>query len=162
MEHTITDILALPLSRSAIVTAKFLIVFLWTFALSLILFISALLMGILIDIPGWEADLIFDFAYSYITTALFTILLSTVIGFVASYTRGIIAPIGFVLLMVIMAQFIALLGWGPYFPWAIPGVFTVSKSVEDMQLVPMSYFILFSTFLLGLYSTYAYWKWADQ
>lgn len=162
MEHTITDILALPISRSSIVSAKYLIVFIWCMSLVIIMYASAMIVGFFIHIPEWDMQMFLGFAAIYFLTAFFTILLSTVIGFVVSYTKGIIAPIGFVLLMVILAQFIALVGWGPYFPWAIPGVFTVSKSVEGMQLVPMSYTILLFTFLGGLFSTYAYWKYADQ
>lgn len=162
MEHTITDILALPISRSSIVSAKYLIVLFWCLGLSITLYLFTILIGLAIHIPGWEHSLIFDFTKVYFLTALYTILLSTVVGFVVSYAKSIIAPIGFVLLMVIMAQFIAIAGWGAYFPWSIPGVFTVSNSVEGMQLFPMSYIILLFTFLLGLFSTYAHWKYADH
>lgn len=162
MEHTITDILALPISRAAIVSAKYMIVFIWCWSLVIIMYTSAILVGFWIHIPGWHLQIFLDFALIYFLSALFTILLSTVIGFVVSLTKGIIAPIGFILLMVIMAQFIALVGWGPYFPWAIPGVFTVSPSVEGMQLLPLSYLILLITFSGGLFATYAQWKYADH
>jgi len=162
MEHTLTDILALPVSRSSIVSAKYIIVLFWCLALAITLFSVAILLGIFMDLPGWNLSLIVSFTSIYFLTTLYTILLSTVIGFVVSYSKSIVAPLGFVLLMVIMAQFIALVGWGAYFPWSIPGVFTVSNSVEGMQLFPISYFILLLTFLIGLFGTYAHWKYADH
>jgi len=105
-------------------------------------------MGLLMHIPGWNLSVFLNFASNYFLTTIFTILLSTVVGFIVSFSKSIVAPLGFVLLMVIMAQFTALLGWGSYFPWSIPGVFTVSNSVEGMQLFPVSYLILFLTFCL--------------
>jgi|AntAceMinimDraft_17_1070374.scaffolds.fasta_scaffold42040_4 ABC-2 type transport system permease protein len=162
IEHTLTDILALPVSRSSIVLAKYLVVLFWCLGLAITLFLVASIMGLLMHIPGWNLSVFLNFASNYFLTTIFTILLSTVVGFIVSFSKSIVAPLGFVLLMVIMAQFTALLGWGSYFPWSIPGVFTVSNSVEGMQLFPVSYLILFLTFLLGLFSTYAYWKYADH
>lgn len=162
LEHTLTDILALPVSRTSIVLAKFLIVLIWCTALSIILFGSGIIIGQIISIPGWSVALFAQFTRQFLLTSFYTILLSTVIGFVASFTRGIIAPLGFVLLMVVLAQFVAIVGWGPYFPWAIPGVFTVSQGVEGMHLVPASYFILVLTSIAGLLGTVYWWKFADQ
>ena len=45
MEHTIIDILSLPVPRSAIVTSKFLIIFLWCSLLSIVLFAVAISLG---------------------------------------------------------------------------------------------------------------------
>lgn len=162
LENTLTDILALPVSRTAIVFAKFFIVFTWCSLLSIVMFASSILVGQIIDITGWSAQIVLHYTQLFFLTSLYTILLNTVTGLVAGITRGIVAPIGFVLLMVIVAQFVALVGWGPYFPWAIPGVFTVSEGVEGMQLVPVSYFILAITSLGGLFGTVYWWKYADQ
>ena len=51
----------------------------------------------------------------------------------------------------IMANFSGLVGFGPYFPWSIPGLFGVSSvSGGGDHLLPVSYFILFLTSLSGL------------
>jgi len=162
LEHTLTDILALPVSRSSIVSAKYLIVLFWCMALSVALFASAIAYGQLVHIPTWDAAIVYENAQIFFKTTIYTILLSTIIGFIASLSRGIIAAIGFVLLMLIMAQFIAISGLGPYFPWAIPGVFTVSNTVADMHLMTASYFILYGSSLAGLWATYFYWNKADH
>lgn len=162
MEHTLIDILALPVSRASIVSAKYIVVLVWCLALSIVLFASALAFGQLISIPHWNPVIVLENVKVFFKTAFYTILLSTIVGFVVSLSRGIIAAIGFVLLMVVMAQFIALSGLGPYFPWTIPGVFTVSNTVANMQLVPASYFILFGSSLAGLWANYLYWERADH
>jgi len=116
IEHTLTDILALPVSRTSIVLAKFLVILLWCAVLSIVFFGSALIIGYIIDISGWSITMFCHSGRLFLLTSFYTILLSTVVGFVASFTRGIFAPIGFVIMMVIMAQFLALAGLGPIFP----------------------------------------------
>lgn len=162
MEQTITDILALPVSRTSMVISKYSLVFIWCAILSVVLIGTATLIGHIINIPGWSISIFIHYVSVYFLTTLYTILLSSVIGLIASITRGITAPLGFVILMIIMAQFIALVGLGSYFPWAIPGVFTVSDGIEGMDLVPASYIILFTTSLLGFAGTIGWWKYADQ
>lgn len=162
LEETITDILALPCSRTSIVIAKFIIVFLWCSILCLVLFTTSIIFGKLINITDWSYTMFLFQSKTFLLGSFYTILLNTVIGFIASFNRGIIAPIGFVILMVIMSQFIAISGLGAYFPWAIPGVFVVSKSVTSMHLVPASYFILLITSISGFAGTILWWKYADQ
>ena len=161
-DRTIKDILALPISRSSIVVAKFLVVVIWCALLTFILFAVGLIIGQCIDISGWSIQVLAKCANKFFTTSLLTLLLCTPIAFFASYGRGIVAAIGFVILSLVMAQFIGLVGLGPYFPWAIPGVYTAPEGTEGMQLVFVSYIILVLTSVLGFTGTIAWWRLADQ
>jgi len=69
---------------------------------------------------------------------------------------------GFVILTLIMANFTGIVGLGPYFPWAIPGLYGTTSGLENLQLNNASYLILFSTGILGLFGTLAIWRFADQ
>ncbi|MCF8379317.1 MAG: ABC transporter permease [Bacteroidales bacterium] len=158
-EQTIKDIIALPVSRTWIVISKFLVVLIWCSLLSLVMFISSLIMGRLISIPNGSGEVFTKMAHPFFTASFLTLLLSPIVAFIASVSRGIIAPIGFVIFMVLMSQFIVLAGIGAYFPWAIPGVYTVG---EGMQLVSASYIILILTGISGLLATIFWWKFADQ
>ncbi len=162
IEHTITDLLALPVRRSSIVVAKFIVVVLWCSVLILVLFLSGVCMGLAVGVPGWTKEVFYHSMHIFLITSYLTILLSTPVAFLASVSRGIIAPIGFVILMLIIAQFTGVVGWGPYFPWAIPGVFTISPGTEGMEIVTTSYFVLGLTSLVGFFGTIAWWCWADQ
>jgi len=62
----------------------------------------------------------------------------------------------------ILAQFIAVVGLGPLFPWAIPGIFSVSQESEGFHLTAVSYAILVFTFLIGYRATMKWWKTADH
>ena len=89
-------------------------------------------------------------------------LLCTPVAFIAGYGRGIVAPIAFVIVMLILSQFVAMVGWGPYFPWSIPGIYTVAEGTKGMHLVPASYIIITVTFFVGFLGTIAWWQKADQ
>lgn len=161
-EHTIKDILVLPISRAYIVVSKFIVVVIWSIILSLVYFAIGLLVGLLIDIPNWSNEIVLLNFSKYFVTSLLTILLSTPVALLASYSRGYMLPMGFVILTLIVANFTGIVGLGPYFPWAIPGLYGTASGLESLQLNNASYIILFSTGLLGLYGTLAIWRFADQ
>lgn len=161
-EHTIKDILVLPISRSHIVISKFIVVVIWSIILSLVYFIISLFAGLLIDIPDWSDELVLLNFSKYFITSLLTIILSTPVAFLASYSRGYMLPMGFVILTLIVANFTGIVGLGPYFPWAIPGLYGTASGLESLQLNNASYIILFSTGILGLFGTLAIWRFADQ
>jgi len=162
IDRTITNIMALPVSRSAIVTAKFGIVALWCLLLVLIILMAGISFGYLIGIPGWSNQVFNQFLNKFILISGLTILLSSPVGFIASYGKGIIAPIAFVIVMLIMSQFVALVGLGPYFPWAIPGVISVKDGTEGMEIVFGSYIIVLITSAVGFFGTIVWWRVADQ
>jgi len=161
-EQTIKDMLALPVSRSWIVVAKFLVVIIWCSLLSLVMFTSSIIIGKFIHIPGWSVEVYTQLAYKFFTTSILTILLSPVVAFIASAGRSVIAPIAFVIFVLITGQFIVLAGIGPYFPWAIPAVYTVTDGTAGMQLVFASYIILALTSIAGVIGTIIWWRYADQ
>ena len=161
-DHTVKDILALPVSRSYIVLSKFTVIVLWCILLTIFYFIFGLIAGKLIDIPGWSGDLVSEYEHIFTITSLLTILLCTPVAFFASYSRGYMLPIGFVILTMIVANFTGLVGLGPYFPWAIPGLYCVPNGTDGMQLSVASYIILFITSIAGLAGTLAWWRFADQ
>lgn len=161
-DRTLKDILALPVSRLSIVVSKFSVIFLWCTLLALILYSTGLFIGGALDIPGRSAQLISGFTGKFFMTSFLTFLLCTPVAFLASYGRGIIAPIGFLILTLILAQFIGLVGFGPYFPWAIPGIFTVPAGTEGMELVLSSFVILSLTSIIGFFATVGWWRYADH
>jgi len=162
IDHTLTNILALPVSRSSIVVSKFIVVVLWCVILVVVMFIAGIAIGKLIGIPEWSDQLFSQFISKYITVSCLTILLVTPVALIAGYGRGIIAPIAFVILMLIIAQFVSFVGLGPYFPWAIPGLYTVPAGTEGMEIVISSYIILFATVIIGFVGTIAWWRFADH
>jgi ABC-2 type transport system permease protein len=160
--RTMKDLLALPVSRTSIVIAKFLVTMAWCALLAIIYISVALLAGKIVGIPGWESERTAEFLHRFFSIAFLTMLLCTPVGFFAGYGRGILAPLGFVIVTLILAQFMGISGLGPYFPWAIPGVYSVGENVPGMILTKTSYIILILTFLAGFACTALWWKKADH
>jgi ABC-2 type transport system permease protein len=52
---------------------------------------------------------------------------------------------------------VAIIGWGEYFPWAVPGLY-----VQGTALTPISFWIVALTGLAGMLATYLWWMHADQ
>jgi ABC-2 type transport system permease protein len=63
----------------------------------------------------------------------------------------------FALLAMGASQFVTLAGWGEYFPWAIPAVYSQSGELGWVSIV-----IVILTSLAGLAATFAWWELADQ
>ncbi len=161
-DRTMKDILALPVLRSSIVFSKFIVVAIWCVLLVIVYFIFSLVFGNVIGISGWSSKIISQYTYTYTMTSLLTILLCPPVAFFASYSRGYLLPMAFVILTMTLANFTGILGLGPYFPWAIPGLFGAPAGQGGMQLTLASYIILFSTSVLGLFGTLAWWRFADH
>ncbi len=160
--RTMKDLLALPVSRNTIVISKFIVTMVWCFLLVIIFLTAAVIAGKTVGIPEWENENIGLQISKFLAIAFLTMLLCTPVGFFASWGRGIIAPLGFVIITLILAQFIAISGLGAYFPWAIPGVYSVAGTVPGMVLNMASYIILMLAFLGGAIGTVLWWKRADH
>lgn len=71
-DRTITDLLALPVSRISIVLSKFMVVGIWCVLLSLISIILGLLSGGMINLAGWSNEIIFQGICTFMITSLLT------------------------------------------------------------------------------------------
>lgn len=161
-DRTVKDLLALPVPRWAIVLAKFAAAAAWCAVLATACLAAGLLAGWAVGLSGWAMDLAWHNVAVFAITALLTLLLCPVVAFLASAGRGYLPPLGFVILTVITAEFAGVIGLGPYFPWAIPGLFSVADTAAGMQPLAVSYPILALTCLAGFAATLAWWQYADQ
>ena len=161
-DHTVKDMLVLPISRSSIVFSKFIVIVLWSLILFFVFLLMGILVGFLIDIPNWSGDTVWSSVKTYAITSILILSLCTPVAFLASYSRGFLLPLGFVILTLIVANFTGLVGLGPFFPWAIPGLYATSSGSSIMSLQVVSYIILLTTCLVGLGGTLAIWRYADQ
>jgi ABC-2 type transport system permease protein len=160
-DKTAKDILALPVSRSNIVLSKFIVTIIWCIILSIVLYASAVIFGKITGISGWSCQILSKFTETYLLVSILTMLLCTPVAFFASFGRGYLLPFAFIILTLILANFIGFVGLGPYFPWSIPGILSMPPS-EDIHLNIVSYIILILTSILGYMGTLAWWIFADQ
>jgi len=161
-DRTIKDLLALPISRSNQVMAKFVLIFFWSLLLALVYLLSGMLIGYVMGLPGWSLELALPYLGKYLVTTLLLTLLITPFCFLASYSRGFMLPLGFAILTVILANFSGMIGISNYFPWAIPGLYGISDGVKIPAPITASYIILVLTFLAGGFGTLSWLNRADQ
>ncbi|WP_276365541.1 ABC transporter permease [Chryseolinea sp. H1M3-3] len=161
-EGTAKDLLALPTSRTQIINAKFFIYGGWSFALVISNLLLGLLIGTLLQISDAQSFSLASYLFDNFVTTVLTILLGTPIAFFAIWGKGYLAPLGVVALALVFSQVIAAAGFGYYFPWSVPGLFSGAGGIYKAQLNSMSYTILILTSFAGYVATVFFWKLADQ
>jgi ABC-2 type transport system permease protein len=161
-DHTAKELMALPTSRAAIVSAKFVLLGLWTMALTLLVVVVGLGVGKAVDIPGWSSELGWTSIRSIVSIAFFTFLLTPFVALVASWGRGYLPPMGWTILSLVFANIAVLLGWGDWFPWAIPVMVSGMVKSQAGAAGLHSYVVIILAFIAGLAATVAWWQRADQ
>lgn len=159
-DNTIKDLLALPYSRAVIVLAKFVASFMTNIILSVYIVTLGFFIGWLIDIPEWSLPFVAEGLYIVLIVTMMTIILSTPIAFLASFSRGYLVPLGFVIIAVVLSQIVAAAGFGAYFPWAIPALY--GGLTGESMLTWNGVIIVCLTSLIGFFSTLYWWLLADQ
>jgi ABC-2 type transport system permease protein len=160
-DGTAKDLFVLPVPRSTIVIAKTVAVVLWSILLSVFVYGFSLVVGALLQLPGWSLQGFLDSSLVIAVTALLAILLFPPVAFVASVGKGYLAPLGFVVLSVVLAQIVGALGFGSHFPWAVPAIFSKVGGTGAI-LDSLSYLLVVLTGIVGLVATVLWWNHADQ
>ncbi len=162
-DGTAKDLLALPISRAKMLNAKFIYYAIWCFALALANLLLGLLLGLPLHLPGWSADTLLGSMQTYFITTLLVVILDVPIAFFASSGKGYLAPLGVVVVLVVLAQIMGALGYGSHFPWSVPGIYSGSGGNDlKSELDAASYLLLFLTGIVGYFGTILWWKYADQ
>lgn len=160
-DRTAKDLVALPYSRSFVVLAKYIATIIACLCLSMYIIIIGFLLGWIINIPEWSMTVAMTGIQEMMIATVLTILLSAPVAFFACYGKGYLAPIGFVILMVVFSQIIGAIGYGQYFPWAIPALYSGISGVET-TLTLASIIIIGMTSIVGALATFIWWNYAEQ
>lgn len=161
-EHTAKDLLALPTPREAIVAAKFTVLTAWVAAVCVVVLALSFVIGSLLQLPGGSPALIAQSAVTLLATAGLTLALMPLVALLASAGRGYLPPLGWAILTLIAAQIMAALGWGAWFPWSVPALFSGLAGPPGAQLGPQSLLLVVLACGVGLAGTFGWWSRADQ
>lgn len=157
-DGTVKDLLAVPVRRSSIILAKFIVSAAWGGVLTLMILGAGLLTGAVMQLPGGSDEVILQGILRQALTAVMVIGVVLPFGLLAGVGRGYLLPLAAAVLMLMMTNLVALLGWGESFPWAIPGLYAQGES-----LLPIGSFVIVAlTGLAGIAVTLWWWKQADQ
>jgi ABC-2 type transport system permease protein len=161
-DKTVRGLLASPTSRSTIVLAKASVVAIWGLVTTAWILALGLGIGGLLDLPGWSPT---DGPATVLGIALAAVLTVALLGwaaFFASVGRGYIAPLAWTVAMVALSQILTVLGWGVWFPWAIPALLSGAGGAAVEPVAPAGVFVLLMVAAAGLLATIAWWGHADQ
>jgi ABC-2 type transport system permease protein len=161
-DRTVKELLALPTSREATVTAKFIVIAVWTLVLTVLMFLVGLVVATLVAIPGWSGELLGSAFLDILGSTLLNMMLLPYVALLASTGRGYMPPFGWTILMVALAQIAIITGWGDWFPWAVPGLFSGAAGPRVELLGVHGYVVVFIASLIGLAATFYWWRNADQ
>ena len=162
-DGTAKDLLALSISRAKILNAKFIYYIIWCTLLVISNLFLGLLLGYLLQLPGWNANMFMMNMKTYFVTTFLILLLNTPVAFFAVAGKGYLVPLGLVALTLVLAQIIGALGYGSYFPWAVPGIYSGSGGEQlKSQLNSISYLLIILTGILGYTATILWWKYSDH
>ncbi|MEU4248411.1 ABC transporter permease [Amycolatopsis sp. NPDC026612] len=161
-QDTAKDLLALPTARTTIVGAKFTVAAGWSLLLAGYLFLLGLLIGTLIGLPGWSAAVALTGLAKLLVTAVLTILLVTPFALAASAGRGYLPGVAAMIAAVFLAQVIALLGYGRYFPWSVPALYSGIAGPASDPPGPFGFGLVVLVGVAGIAATAAWWRHADH
>jgi len=161
-DRTAKELLALPTPREAIVSAKFVIIILWSLMLAAYIFIFGIVIGYLVVIPDWSVELLRSAMFDFFGSAVLVISMLSFVAFAASLGRGFMPPIGWLILTITLSQIAVITGWGDWFPWSVPALFSGMAGPRANLLGTHSYILVIITSLLGFIATYYWWRSADQ
>lgn len=161
-DRTVTDLLALPTSREVIVIAKLIVAAIWSAVLTAEVLLLGLGIGGAIGLSGWSATLALDAARRIAVAASLTVLVVIPLALVASAGRGYLASVGMMLLLLFLAQILVAVGWGPYFPWSVPALYSGAGGPDLPPLMLLSYLLVVGVGLGGASLTLIWWRFADH
>jgi ABC-2 type transport system permease protein len=160
IDKKLKDLLATPTSRTAVVIAKFLLITVWCSIFSWLSLAAGIGLGLIIKLPGFNEQLLVDGISRYLVASSMAVLLAWTIAFAANIGRSYFPALAFLVLAVALAQIVAVLGWGEYFPWAIPGLY--ANVAGPVKLGPASYILVILIGFLGVLGTVLWWRYADH
>lgn len=159
VDRTAHQLMALPVSRTAIVLAKLGVYAAWGVLLCAWLALATLLVGVAMHLPGGSAAVVAHGMSAMLRAALLTLFAVTPIAYVASRARGYLAPLATALGLMVLAQLAASLGWGAVLPWSIPAL--AAGLAPNQHAGIGSVIIVALTGALGAWATNRWWHGPD-
>jgi ABC-2 type transport system permease protein len=165
-DKTYYDMLSLPISRVTIVIAKIITAAYWSMALIVLVFVLTLGIGAALQLPGWSSAVTMHGLALLLGTGAFTVLICIPFGLLASVSRGYLPAVGGIFVVLVLGQIVNQIGYGQYFPWNIPMMYSgAAQALSGKATVPLAFVSYLLVLLVGISSiiaTGAWWRYADQ
>jgi ABC-2 type transport system permease protein len=121
-----------------------------------------LLIGTGLRLPGRSTGIVLSGLARLLVTGALTVLLIAPLGLAASVGRGYLSAIACLFVVVFTAQVVAVLGYGAYFPWSVPALYSGAAGPDQLALGPLSYGMVVAVGGASVVGTALWWQRADQ
>lgn len=161
-DHTAKDLLALPIARSRIVTAKLVISAAWSLAIAAVMLALGLSFGMVLGLSTPPGFTLGEAIGRFVGVAVLTTMLSVPFGLAASVGRGYLPVVGCMFGVLFFANIFAALGIGGWFPWSVPSLLSGATGDPTLTVAPAS--VALDVIVTGAAAVGAVWWWntADQ
>jgi ABC-2 type transport system permease protein len=161
-DDTAKDLLALPVPRTAIVTAKALVAAVWCMVLAIWTYLLGLVAVAALGLPGASGATFGHALVRMLLIAAMMVALVTPFGLVATIGRGYLAATGIMFLTVFVTQIIGVLGYGHVFPWAVPAMYAGAAGSRATPPGWIGYLLVALVGVAGVWATGRWWRAHDQ
>lgn len=161
-DHTMKELLAVPTPRQSFAAAKLALILVWTIGLAMLSFVIGLLIGLAIGLPGWTPALLLASLRTLLLVTVLVYMLLPFVAFCASAGRGYLPAIGWAFFTLASSQIAVVLGWGDWFPWAVPVLASGQAGADASQVGVHGYALVLLAFVIGAAATLVWWRDADQ
>jgi len=159
VDGTARYLMALPVARDRIVVAKLVVLAGWSALLSLWVALVAVVVGAVMQLPGWDPSAVLAGLGRLLVAGLLMIPAVLPVAYVASRTRGYLGALATALLLLLVGQVAAILGWGAVVPWSIPAL--AAGIAPGQHAGAGSILICLLTGLVGAVATVRWWRSPD-
>ncbi len=160
-EKTLKSILTIPVSKEAFLSAKFLMLFIWMMIITLVAWISTLLLSIFGNAADFSGAVIIHSLKEYFLGAMLLYLTMSPFVFITLWLKNIVTPIIAVATVVLANVALANEDLAALFPWSSPYLIA-SGDIEKLSYsVATAVIIIIVVFLVGIVASFAYFKKQD-
>jgi len=162
LDQTAKNLFTLPVHREWFAAGKLLVAAAWWLALVIAALLEGLLIGRVLDLPGFSTQLVGESLASALTLAAVSFLLCPAAAWITVLTRNMLAPVGFAIGMLLIGDLLSHTGWAAWFPWSILPSMSGMSATASTSLPLTSIVAVTITFAAGSIGTALQLRWADN
>ena len=130
--------------------------------LTLQVYLLGLLIGAGLHLPGWSAGTAVVALGRLLATGVMAGALMLPLGLAASAGRGYLIGVAALATIVFFAQVVAVLGYGRWFPWSVPAIYSGTAGPDEPPVGPPGFLLVALVGLAAIGATVLWWQRADQ
>ncbi len=157
-DQTFKDLLALPISRSKIISAKLISVTVIEVLVTLASTAWMFVIGLILRLNDFHMTAIWPLLGHFVLSMIAAIALTYLFPLVASLSKGVLAPISLSFATLLLGKIMAAETAGQYFPWSIPVLLAAKSSAVHW----LSWGVVFLVAILSVIGTMGWWNHSDH